>query len=245
MNIPHLSRYRHGEFLQYMLDFSELLNKKNVKALHLFNQKSALDAVLVKIEEICRQSRSNGTTNQEVVALDERRDRAVVGLKAITAAYTYHFDQDKVDAGFTLHDNIVGHHNYIQKLSYQEERVVLNNIITDWEEKKELKRAIKILELEQWHSELKEVNTGLSAKCQDESNGEVQYPSKHIVELRAEAIDLYRIVVNHIKAHITLGTSDAYQDMINQIDVLAGQYNQLVENRHANNATDTDASTTE
>ncbi len=242
MNIPFLNRYRNGEYLQYMTDFSELMNKVDVEALQLKQQKSALDPVIDKIDAAFKQSQGSGLT-QEVIALDEQRDRAIVGLRGVTDSYKYHFDKSTVDAANALYDNIVAHGDNIQRLSYQEETAVINSIVKDWEEQQELKAAAMKLGLWKWLVALKDMNTHFSKKYLDRIGEAAQNPSVNIAKLREQATASYRTLVKHIQAHATLDGSEVYTNLLNQIDVLAGQYNQVVENRSHRNDTSSNGNT--
>ncbi|MEW7289017.1 hypothetical protein [Aquimarina sp. 2304DJ70-9] len=56
--------------------------------------------------------------------------------------------------------------------------------------------------------------------------------------------EAYRTFVVHIDAHATLATAKGHTIILDQIDVLARQYNQVVENRSSNGTND-DTSTEE
>ncbi len=228
MNVPYLKRYRNAEYLQYMTDFSDLLKKQDLDALQLTAKKAVLDPVINEIEAIFKQSQGSELT-KEIIALDERRDRAIVGLRGVTDSYKYHYNGTVAQAATALNDNILTHGDTIQRLSYQEETAVLNSIIKDWET--ELKEAVMELGLSKWLAELKQSNTLFSAKYLERVGETASNPTINITELRIKATDAYRILVKHIEAYATLGGSDVYATLLNQIDILAGQYNQLVDNR--------------
>lgn len=243
MNTPYLNRYRNGEYLQYMTDISELLNKQDLEALQLTATKAVLDPLINKIDAAFKQSQGSGLT-QEVIALDERRDRAIVGLRGVTDSYKYHFDTAIADAAGILNNIIVSHGDNIQRLSYQEETAVINSIVKDMETEEEATAAIAALNLDTWLTELKESNSTFSAKYLDRVGEAALNPSADIPELRVQATEAYRTLVTHIQAHATLSGTAAYTTILNQIDILAGQYNQVVDNR-SNNGTKDDIPTEE
>ncbi|MBQ4820020.1 DUF6261 family protein [Aquimarina sp. MMG016] len=243
MNTPYLNRYRNGEYLQYMTDFSELLNKQDLDALQLTETKAILDPLVSKIDAAFKQSQGSGLT-QEVIALDERRDRAIVGLRGITDSFKYHFDKSISDAADVLNNIIVSHGDNIQRLSYQEETAVINSIVKDMETEAEATAAVTTLNLDTWLTELKESNADFSTKYLDRVDEAALNPSANIPALRVEATEAYRTLVTHIQAHATLSGAEAYTTILNQVDVLAGQYNQVVDNR-SNNGTKDDTPTEE
>ncbi|MEW7278455.1 DUF6261 family protein [Aquimarina sp. 2201CG1-2-11] len=234
MNTPYLNRYRNGEYLQYMTDFLELLKKQDVEALQLTEPKALLTPIVDNIDAAFKQSQRSELT-QEVIALDERRDRAIVGLKAVTSSYQYHYNKNVVDAATALNDNIVSHGDTIQRLSYQEETAVINSIVKDWETETVLQAAVTKLSLGNWLSELKESNERFSARYLDRVGETAISPSIDIHTLRTQATEAYRIVISHIQAHATLSGLAAYTTILNQVDILARQYNQVVDNRSNTN----------
>ncbi|WP_128755185.1 DUF6261 family protein [Aquimarina sediminis] len=242
MNTPYLNRYRNGEYLQYMTDFLDLLSKQDLQVLQLTTQQETLEPIVAKIDAAFKQSYGSGLT-QEVIALDERRDRAIVGLRSVADSYKYHFDKSISEAATALYTNIASHGDNIQRLSYQEETAVINSIAKDWDTEPELKAAVMKLGLENWHEELKESNANFSVKYLDRVDEAALNPLADIPELRNQATEAYRILVNHIRAHATLSGKETYNIILNQIDVLAGQYNQVVTNRSNNSSNDNDSST--
>ena len=152
MNIPYLNRYRNGEYLQYMKDVLQLVNDANLDTLTV--QVGALSPIVDNIDAAFQQSQGS-TLTQEIINLDERRDRAIVGLRSTTDGYTYHHDTAKATAATALNANIASHGNTIQRLSYQEETAVLDSIIADWETDSELTAAVATLDLGDWVSRVK------------------------------------------------------------------------------------------
>ncbi len=242
MNTPYLNRYRNGEYLQYMTDITELLSKQDLETLQLTAQKVTLDSIVHKIDAAFKQSQGSELT-QEVVALDERRDRAIVGLRGVIDSYRYHFDSTITDAASILNNIIAAHGDNIQRLSYQEETAIINSIVKDMETEAEAIAAVATLHLGSWLAELKESNITFSAKYLDRVGEAALHPSSDIPKLRVQATEAYRTLVNHILAHATLGNTEAYTILLNQIDILAGQYNQVVNNR--SNSGNKNGSTTE
>ena len=55
--------------------------------------------------------------------------------------------------------------------------------------------------------------------------------TEKIPELRVAATKGYRQLMDHLQAHATLNTTPEHALLLEQISVLAGKYNQVVENR--------------
>ncbi|CAA0222293.1 DUF6261 family protein [Tenacibaculum maritimum] len=236
MNVPFLNRYRYGEFLQYLKDVLKLLAEQDVTALQLTQQQNNLQPLVTAIDTVFKQDQGSIIT-QELVHLDEQRDKALTGLRYLINAYLQHYDTAIVNAATALFNNINKHGNNIQRLNYQEETAVLDSIITDWQTEKELVNAVTLLNIRAWLDHLKTVNTNFAIRYLARVEEQAANPTENILEFRTEATNMYRELIAHINAHQTLGTKGAYNTLQEQISVLAKQYNQVVENRTANNTT--------
>ncbi len=93
MNDPMLARYRNSEFLQYMKDVLELVNANDVDVLQVTAQRDALATLITKMDDLFQQEQGSGIT-QELIDLDDRRDKAFMGIKATLDALNYHYDKD-------------------------------------------------------------------------------------------------------------------------------------------------------
>lgn len=230
MEVPYLNRYRHAEYLQYMKDVLDLLEDQDVTALALSTQQSTLQTLVNAIDGAFNQSQGS-TLTQEIIALDERRDRAIIGLRTVLEGYNSHYDAAIATAAVALFSNINAHGSSIYRLSYQEETAVLNSIITDWETETELSEAVSSLGLTGWLNELKSANTLFAAKYLERVEETAANPAASIIALRSDTTIAYRDLIAHITAHQTLESDAAYNVLSNQISVLASQYNQVVDNR--------------
>lgn len=237
MNTPYLSRYRHSEYIQYMTDVLALLAPYDVDTLQLAEPQGALAAVLAQLNAAFKHIQGSELT-AEIVALDNRRDRAIVGVRGITSGFAYHFTPDVAAAGALLNRNIAAHSDNLSRLSYQEQTAVLNSIIRDWQNEADLAAAVTTLNLGPWLQELNTSNTEFAAKYLARVGQTAKSSTAPIAELRDQATEAYRDLINHITAHATLSNVSTYTDVLNEIDVLAGQYNQTVENRSTPTPTD-------
>ncbi|WP_378186836.1 DUF6261 family protein [Aquimarina sp. W85] len=240
MNTPYFSRYRHAEFLQYLFDVTNLLNKQDLAALKLEEPKTALETAIQKIDKAFKQAQGSKIT-QDIIEMDERRDRAITGLRTLLEGYKYHYDEQLSNAAKALLDTIAIYGSNIQRLSYQEETAVINSLVKDWEDNEVYVNAAIDLKLWDWIKELKESNELFSQKYLDRVSDNAARTPADIPQLRTVAIDAYRTLINHITAHATLEDTQAYDILLNELDILAKNYNQTVDNR-TSSATDPDTS---
>jgi len=242
MNVPYLNRYRNGEYLQYMKDVLQLTNDAAID--NLTPLTTTLSPLVASIDAAFQQSQGSVLT-QDIITLDQRRDQAIVGLRSVTEGYKSHYDTAVVNAATTLHNNIASHGSKIQQLSYQEETAVLDSIITDWETESELQAAITVLNLTDWLAELKNANTAFVTKYLERVEETAANPSENIPIIRGQATEAYRNLIAHIDAHTTLATAEGYSILQSQLSVLAGQYNQVVDNRSSTTTSEPTSEDTE
>ncbi|MEY8860822.1 DUF6261 family protein [Tenacibaculum singaporense] len=230
MNSPYLNRYRNGEYLQYMKDILQLVNLQDVDALALTNPTNELTTIVNRIDSLYQQVQGSSLT-QEIIALDTRRDKAITGIRTLVSAYTNHFNEATISAAKALLATINTYGTDIARKSYQEQTAILDSISKDFETEPELIQAISLLDIATWVAELKNANTEFSAKYIERVGETAASPENNIQELRTEASLTYRKLVLHIEAHATLSENEAYPTLLNEIDVLAKQYNLVVDNR--------------
>jgi len=198
MNTPYLNRYRNGEYLQYMTDIINLVNKQDPTTLQLNTPLDGLKPIVDKIDQIFKLSQGSGLT-QQLISLDDQRDGAIVGLRSITNGYTYHYNEAKSSAARALLSNMVSHGDNIQRLSYQEETAVINSIIKDWQTDQELIAAVTELSIEDWVTQLKQVNDDFSVKYLERVDQAAANPAIEIPNLRTQATEAYRKLVMELQ----------------------------------------------
>uniref|UniRef100_A0AB33KWL9 Hemagglutinin n=1 Tax=Tenacibaculum sp. Pbs-1 TaxID=3238748 RepID=A0AB33KWL9_9FLAO len=213
-----------------MKDILQLVNLQDVDVLALTNPTNELTTIVNRIDSLYQQVQGS-TLTQEIITLDTRRDKAISGIKMILNGYENHFNEAIVSAAKTLLATINAHGTNIIRKSYQEQTAILDSISKDFETEPELIQAISLLDLTTWVAELKNANTEFSAKYIERVGETAASPENNIQELRTEASLTYRKLVLHIEAHATLSENEAYPTLLNEVDVLAKQYNLVVDNR--------------
>lgn len=239
MTTAYLTRFRNAEYLQYMNDVLELVNKEDVTALLLTTQRDDLSNAVSSINNSFQQTLGSALT-QDVIDLDNRRDRAFMGLKAMITSFTYHFDATTKAFAETALATINNYGKDVTRKSYQEETAILTSLIHDFETEQDLIDASTALSLTDWLTELKDANVAFAAKYLERVGDTAANPITNLTDLRAVATTAYKSLVDHIQAHAVLGTDATYATLVDEIDVLTKQYNLVVDNRTGNTTTPVD-----
>lgn len=237
MTTPYLTRYRNGEYLQYIKDVLDLVNKQDVDVLELTQQRNELTTNVNTIDATYQQSLGSALT-QEIIDLDTRRDNAMIGIRAVASGFLYHYNTATKKQAQDIINTISIYGSDITRKNYQEETAVLNSLIKDLETKEEVTVAIAALSLNDWLAELKAANEAFTGKYLERVEETAANPSTSIIELRALTSIAYKNLISHIEAHNVLSNTVAYNTMLVEIEVLTKQYNLVVDNRTASNTTD-------
>jgi len=154
MNAIELKLLRNAEYLQYVKDFTGIINLNNPELLGIENKLSAFSSKITELEALYKKALASEKT-QELLLLDEKRDNAINGIYYFLISQTYHYETDKKQNAQLLLDNMALYGSGIARLNYQAETATLNNLLRDWENKPELANAINAFSISAWISELK------------------------------------------------------------------------------------------
>lgn len=227
MNDPMLARYRNSEFLQYMKDVLELVNSNDVDVLQVTAQRDALATLITQMDDLFQQEQGSGIT-QELIDLDDRRDKAFMGIKATLEALNYHYDKAQQSAAGSLLFNMNNYGTNIPRMNYQAETAVIDSMVSDWETETALSRAVTDVQLDAWVAELKTANAAFNARYLARISESAANPATSFSAIREQGTTTYRELVAHVQAHATLGSNVTHQELVNEFSVLAKQYNQTI-----------------
>ncbi|MBK1835615.1 DUF6261 family protein [Roseibacillus ishigakijimensis] len=226
---PNFPRYRAAELIQFTRNVVEIVDANDAPTLNLQTQRDALASRLEALAAEFRPVLASEVT-AELVALDERRDRAISGISNLVRAYLNHYDSSRVAAANRLLEDLERHGPMVGRLRYQLETGVLATITTDWLSKDPLLDAVQDLDLEDWVLELKAANDEFDDKYVQRARETAGDPSQ-IAALRDETVEAWRTLVAHLTAHATLTPSAAYDALGDELNSLITNYNEAVQAR--------------
>ncbi|OBW43126.1 hypothetical protein AB670_00503 [Chryseobacterium sp. MOF25P] len=232
MNAIDLFKLRNAEYLQYMKDFTGIINLNNPAQLAIDAKLNAFVSKTDELELLYKKALANEKT-QALLAIDEKRDDAVNGIYYFLLGYSYHFDPVKKQNAQILLENMALYGSGIARLNYQAETATINNLLRDWENKPELADAIILFDLSSWVNEMKatndEFNTQYLLRTQEYGDA-----SPETIKLKREEVNVaYYALRDRIDAlHLLIETPPSpYVTVINQLNALTNQYNVLLVNR--------------
>lgn len=232
MNSIDLQKLRNAEYLQYMKDFSGIINLNNSAQFDIEAKFNAFTTKIEELEALYKKALASEKT-QELLLIDGRRDAAINGIYYFLFSHTYHFEKAKQQNAQALLENMALYGSGIARLNYQAETATLNNLIRDWENKPELINAIAEFGLIEWVTELKTANEEFNTKYLSRTQ-EYGDASPETIKLKREEVNVaYYALRDRIDAlHLLVETPPSpYVTVINQLNALTDQYNVLLVNR--------------
>ena len=225
-----LAKLRNAEFLQFGALFSGLVSANDPVVLNIAAQHSAFKFKLDETAGLFKLERASQTT-QELVLLDERRDKAINGLTAVITGFCNHFDAAASQAASLLSGNLFLYGTGVARLNTQAETLTINSMINDWENKPELLAALTALGLNEWVAELKTANQLFEQKYLLRTQEYGAANPDTLQAKRNETLIAYYELRKFIDAYSVIHPSEAFDKLINELNALIDQYNTLIRSR--------------
>ncbi len=225
-----LAKLRNAEFLQFGATFTGLVMANNPEVLNVAAQQTALKSKLAEMADLFKLERVSPIT-QELVQLDDRRDKAINGLTAVINGYCNHFNAEISMAANMLTVNLNLYGVGVARLNTQAETSTITGIISDWETKSGFTAAISKLGLIDWLAELKTANQLFEQKYIQRTQ---EYGAANPDKLKAkreEAMVAYYELRKFIDANSVVNPSAACEKLINELNALIDQYNMMITSR--------------
>lgn len=227
---PHFYNFKNSEIVQYITQVIDIVAKEDVASLLLTTPVDALSSKLTALKEAYKKTQGSSIT-KELQVIDERRDRAIVGIRGVISNYAYHYVPSTVVAAERLLAVISKHGVSIARRGYNEETLIIESIIKEIENSSELTAAVETLNVSAWLLELKNTNTLFNTKYIERVEESVLNSATSFTDLRLETVKLYNDLLAHISAHNTLSENVAYKELLDRIDNLTTLYHQTIDNR--------------
>lgn len=223
---------RNGEYLQFMEDFTSIVDVNSPATLNVDAQNTALKAKEIELQALFKVDQKNEITD-ELVLIDQRRDDAINGITSIVNGYLYHFDPLLKNAANALNDNLKIYGSGIARQNLMAETATVNSIVGDWENKPALTAAMGTLDLVGWKNELKAANTLFNQKYLARTQEYGAASPENLKLKRDETNVVYYELRKFLDAYFTIVNTPAYATAINELNALIAQYNTLLNNRLA------------
>lgn len=226
----HFKGLRNSEFLEFFKAIIARCKRFDVVALMIASRVAALTAEVVKLQAVYNKDQGSDVTDL-LEALDDRRDKAINGIKLSSEGLRNSNEKTKAAAAQLVFESIEKHSSGIARLNKMAETAVLNAIILDWENSAELTEALATLDFTSWAAELKEANTLYSSTHQDRIDDKLETIGSSFSELRPDTLKAYESLCKGIAAHFELDENPEHLKLINAINLIIDEYNLILKMR--------------
>lgn len=169
----------------------------------------------------------------DLIAIDEQRDRLIIGFRTSLEGLTYHFDPAAAAAATLLLGAVDKYGSRIAKMHYEIETASINSLLDDITGNAPLTNALAMLKLEPWVAQMRNTNDGFRQIYSSRIGSKTDNVRTSTVELRKNLNQALRNLFTHLTAHATLSNDATIPVIMSDINNLTERYNQLVKSRLA------------
>ncbi|MEM6299680.1 MAG: DUF6261 family protein [Bacteroidota bacterium] len=240
---PYFTRYSNSESINFADNALSILNGTPFAAIE--PQVRALQTAFDEINASFKKEVGNAKT-QDLKTLDERRDKAVRGIKGIAENYLLHFDEAKVKAADAILRSMNKYAKNIHRLGYSAQTAVVNNLLEDWANEPAPQAGIALLGLTEWKEEMETANKEFDAVFIMRNKEEaLKDKVASATQVRIGLEEAYREVETHLNAHAVLNPSPEVETIMGELNKLIKKYNAEAQRTPAGTEGEGDAPETE
>jgi ribosomal protein L20 len=222
--------YRNKEFTQFIRNTLMIVHQQGPEQLKVKAQYQLLNQLCQQLEKAYEQV-DNSQLSQQLIELDNRRDQAIVCLRALSEGYLNHPKSTHREAGEQLLACINRYGSRLYALNYTEETATLKQLLGELQTRPECQQATETLQLADVVNEMKQANQAFEKLFIQRIEESVQSEGLSNRELMRKTTDAYRQLLKHLEAHATLTPSNEYQLLADLLNENTSYFNEVVERR--------------
>lgn len=234
---PAYRSLRNSEFISFAEYVVIVCNQNNPRALKIEEQLNGFVSTFGELNRLFKIAQGNKLTG-EVQAMDDRRDRALIGIRMYAECHLFHYNTELRQASKLVLATYNKYGKSLHRLNYYAETGVINSLTGDFTTELELVSAIGTLGLKEWVEELSTANRLFTELFIARSGTNAAKPDGKLETQRLVCIEQYDTLARHITAHSTLTPSAEYEKLIKELNDIIEGYNALVAKRINNGGED-------
>ncbi len=211
-----LTEIRLMEFFQVMQNVKTFLEKQDLADLGLVEAKKAFDQKLEAFDNTIKPLTKSLHT-KELHALDDERDKHLVGLIAHCRAFVSFPEAEKAKAAELLLATIEKYGKNLQNKTFQEETAIIYSLLKDFEESA-LRQALVAIGAEKRVEEIAKANEKFAQTntTRTEERGEIVIGATK--QARKELNEAYKHIIKSINALSYINGTEKYQSLANALN---------------------------
>ena len=211
----NLTKLRLMNFYQVMTNVQLFLSQEDLETLKLKDAAKVFDEKYKAFDAAVQPMRGDVDT-KELNKLDERRDKALIGLYGHVRVFTGFPEEAKATAAQQLQTILLKYDKAPQTKPLREETAIVSNIVSDLEVA-DAKAKLTLIGADKWLDELKDANKKFEAAY----NARTQRNMDLVGQTKEKRIALdgeYRHLAHTINALATLGGEAPYKRLMSSIN---------------------------
>ena len=211
----NLTKLRLMNFYQVMTNVQLFLSQEDLETLKLKDAAKVFDEKYKAFDAAVQPMRGDVDT-KELNKLDERRDKALMGLYGHVRVFTGFPEEAKATAAQQLQAILLKYDKAPQTKPLREETAIVSNVVSDLEVA-DAKAKLTLIGAEKWLDELKDANKKFEAAY----NARTQRNMDLVGQTKEKRIALdgeYRRLAHTINALATLGGEAPYKRLMSSIN---------------------------
>lgn len=211
----NLTKLRLMNFYQVMTNVQLFLSQEDLETLKLKDAAKVFDEKYKAFDAAVQPMRGDVDT-KELNKLDERRDKALIGLYGHVRVFTGFPEEAKATAAQQLQAILLKYDKAPQTKPLREETAIVSNVVSDLEVA-DAKAKLTLIGAEKWLDELKDANKKFEAAY----NTRTQRNMDLVGQTKEKRIALdgeYRHLAHTINALATLGGEAPYKRLMSSIN---------------------------
>ena len=211
----NLTKLRLMNFYQVMTNVQLFLSQEDLETLKLKDAAKVFDEKYKAFDAAVQPMRGDVDT-KELNKLDERRDKALIGLYGHVRVFTGFPEEAKATAAQQLQAILLKYDKAPQTKPLREETAIVSNVVSDLEVA-DAKAKLTLIGADKWLDELKDANKKFEAayNARTQRNMDLVGQTK---EKRIALDDEYRRLAHTINALATLGGEAPYKRLMSSIN---------------------------
>ena len=211
----NLTKLRLMNFYQVMTNVQLFLSQEDLETLKLKDAAKVFDEKYKAFDAAVQPMRGDVDT-KELNKLDERRDKALIGLYGHVRVFTGFPEEAKATAAQQLQAVLLKYDKAPQTKPLREETAIVSNVVSDLEVA-DAKAKLTLIGADKWLDELKDANKKFEAayNARTQRNMDLVGQTK---EKRIALDDEYRHLAHTINALATLGGEAPYKRLMSSIN---------------------------
>jgi hypothetical protein len=223
IHLPELQNEEHAGLHTYVIDY---ISEADAETLNISIQLSDYRRKLA-IEKSVLDLVQKNTFTARVNTADEARDKPIRGFFKVVKGLLDHFNPTIAQAAYNI-DVINENFSDITRLSDNKQSQAFESYITALEA---ASADITTLELTDWITEMKTVNTAFLDLVKSKNAEDDTKPGTNMKAARVETDTAYNAIANRINAFITINGDAAYASLVTKINGRIDQYNTAIAQR--------------